>query len=129
MHMIILIEIMKDKWKSLSELDIVTGLDMGWCSELRLLVLHNSYLYCLYTTTTTTKKKKYKPRTNKQIAVSYKEKKTPKSQKLASCMCGCLLVHLLGLKLFTIFSVLYCFYISYVGSVGHCLLSCIVPCY
>ena len=56
--MIILIEIMTDKWKSLSELDIVTGLDMGWCSELRLLVLHNSYLYCLCTTTTTKKKKK-----------------------------------------------------------------------
>ena len=75
--MIILIEIMKDKWKNLSELDIVTGLDMGWCSELRLLVLHNSYLYCLCTTTTTAKE--YKPRTKKQIAVSYKEMKSRKS--------------------------------------------------
>ena len=87
--MIILIEIMKDKWKNLSELDIVTGLDMGWCSELLLLVLHNSYLYQTTSCFCTTTKKKYKPRSNKQISVSYTEKKTPKSQKLVSCMCGC----------------------------------------
>lgn len=89
--MIILIEIMKDKWKSLSELDIVTGLDMGWCSELRLLVLHNSYLYCLYTATTTTKKKKStnQGQTNKSLFRTRKRKHQSRKSWRHVCVDAC----------------------------------------